>query len=138
MARTRAARSDGFVRHIACPPFDTVVDGNLTDRAQRFVVKSRDTESRAQFFVEFAKILQVRSQRGELQSIVGEQKFLESGVPQTGKLALHHNRRQHGELKFGIGALAELRATTVFFHANDAARAAYGKTEGREGFNRFW
>src|SRR5258708_27653996 len=137
VAGSGAVRPDGFVRHITGAAFDTIVNGNLADRAKRFVVKSRNAQSGAQLFVEFAQALQMRGERRKFQTIVGEQEFLIAGVPQAGKLALDHDGRDDGHLKFGVGGLAEFRAATVFFDADHAASSAYGESQRGQAFNGF-
>src|SRR5216683_5472997 len=72
VARSRAMRADGFVRNVASPAFDAVVHGNLADRPESFVIKSRYVKGGAQLLIKLAKILQMHSQSGQFYSIVGE------------------------------------------------------------------
>src|SRR5438094_333438 len=85
----RAMRTNRFVRYVALPSPHAVVNTHLAYRTERFVVKSRHTERRTQLFVELPKVLQMRRQRRNLQSIIAEQKLLVARVPQTRELALH-------------------------------------------------
>ena len=137
VARSRAMRADGVVWNVASPAFDAVVHGNLAHRPESFVIKSWHVKGGAQLFVKLAKILQVHSQSRQFYSIIGEQKFLVPGIPQARELSLNHNGWQNRELEFAIGALAKLRAATVFFHAHHAARAAYRKAKSSHAFNSF-
>jgi hypothetical protein len=57
-------RADGFVGDVADAAFDAVVDADLADRAESLVVKSGDAERGKQFFVELAKIFEMRCERG--------------------------------------------------------------------------
>lgn len=127
--------ADGFIRDVARAALDTIVDGNLADGAEGFVVKSRNAESGTKFFIELAQIFQMRGEGGELDSFVGQQKFLVAGVPQPGELALDHDGRQNRELVPRVGTLAKFGAAAVFFDADDTARAADGKPEGSEAFD---
>ena len=52
-------RAHRFVRHIATAAFDAIVDGNLADRTDGFVVESRDAQGGAELFIEAAQILQM-------------------------------------------------------------------------------
>src|SRR5258708_2893950 len=124
-----------FVRNVASAAFDAVVHGNLADRPESFVIKSRHVKGGAQLFIKLAKILQVQSQSGQFYSIISEQKFLVARIPQARELSLNHNGWQNGELEFSIGALAKLRAATVFFHTHHAARAAYREAKSSHAFN---
>src|SRR5258708_13996456 len=137
VARSRAMRADGFVWNVASPAFDAVVHGNLADRPKSFVIKRWYVKGGAQLFVKLAKILQVHSQSRQFYSIIGEQKFLVAGVPQTRELPLNHNGRQNRELEFPIGALAKFRAAAVFFHTHHAARTAHRKSKRSHAFNGF-
>src|SRR5256885_1021742 len=130
MPGSGAACADGFVWNISDPALHPIVDGDLADRAESFVVKGRHAEGRAQLFVEPAKILQMKCERRQLQSIVCEQKFLVAGIPQARELSFDHDGRQHGELEFSVSALAKFRAAAVFFDAHDATRTANRKAEG--------
>jgi hypothetical protein len=127
--------ADGFVGNVASAAFDAIVDGDLADGAERFVVKGRNTKSGAQFFIELAEILQVRGQSGQLDAIVGEQEFLVAGVPQACELSLDHDRGQDGELITRVSALAKFGAAAVFFDADDAARTTDGKTKSGQTFD---
>src|SRR6266404_5915488 len=138
MARSGALRPDSFVRNVTNTAFNAVVHGNLADRAESFVVKSWHIECGAQLFIKLAKILQVRGQSRQLQAVVGEQKFLITGIPKARELSFDHDGRKYRELEFSIGALAEFRAAPIFFYAHDAARAAYCKTKSSHAFNGFW
>jgi len=127
--------ADGFVGYIAGAALDAVVDGNLADRPERFVVEGRNTKRGAQFFIELAEILQVPGQRRQLDAIVGQQELLVTGIPQARELALHHDCGQDGELITRVSALAKFGAAAVFFDAHDTARTADGKTESRQTFD---
>src|SRR5258708_2401801 len=137
VAGSGAVWGDGFVRQITGAAFDAVVNRNRAERAERFVVKSGNAQSGAQLFVEFAQTLQMRGERRKFQAVVGEQEFLIPGVPQSGKLALDHDRRDNGHLKFGVGGLAEFRAATVFFDAHHAASSAHSESQRSQAFNGF-
>src|SRR5439155_17182560 len=131
-------RADGFVRHRAFAALNPVVNAELADGTERFVVKSRNAQRCAQFFVELSQVLEVRGKRRQFLSVVGEQKFLIARVPEPRELALQHDGGSYGHLVEIVGAFAELRAAPVFFDADYAARASYGKSQRRETFNRFW
>jgi len=118
-----------FVGNVARTALDAIVDGDLADGAERFVVKGRNTKSGAQFFIELAEILQVRGESGQLDAIVGKQEFLVAGVPQSRELSFDHDRGQDSKLITRVSALAKLGAAAVFFDADDAARAADGKAK---------
>src|SRR5271170_3333017 len=81
-------RSNGFVWHIAGAAFDAVVDADLTHRAERFVIKSGDTQRGKQFFVEPSQIFEMRCERGQFQSVVSQQEFLIACIPQPREPAL--------------------------------------------------
>src|SRR6266850_7982050 len=130
-----AVGADGFVRHIALAALDAVVDADLAHGTERLVVKRGDAQRGAELFVEFAKILQVRGQRGELQPFVGEEKLLIAGVPQARKLAVQHDGGSDGHLIEAVGSLAEFGPAAVFFHADYAARAADLETQRRQAFD---
>ncbi len=53
-----------FVRDVAGTAFHAVVDAELADGAEGFVVKGGDTESGAEFFVELAQIGEKWRERG--------------------------------------------------------------------------
>ena len=125
MTRARAVCTNGLVGDVTGAAFDAIVNGNLTDRADGFVVESRNAQCGAQFFVELAQILQVRSEGGELDTFVSQQEFLVTGVPQSCELALDHDRGQDRELITGISTLAKLRAAAVLLDADNTARATY-------------
>src|SRR5579862_1201681 len=93
MAGAGAVGAYGLVGNVAGAAFEPIVNGDLANGAEGFVIESRDAESGAQFLVEAAEILQVRGQRWQLDAFVGKQKFLVAGVPQTRDLALDHNGR---------------------------------------------
>ena len=76
MAAACLVRAHGFVRHRAFAALDAVVNAELADGTKRFVVKGRNTQRRAQFFVELPKALKMRSERRQFQSFVCEQKLL--------------------------------------------------------------
>ena len=80
----------------------------------------------------------MRRERRQFLSVVGEQKLLVARVPQPRELALQHDGGSDGHLVKIVWAFAELRAAPVFFDADYAARASYGKPQRRETFNRFW
>jgi hypothetical protein len=128
-------RADGFVGHVADAAFDAVVDADLADRAESFVVKSGNAERGKQFFVELTKIFEMRGQGRKLQAFVGQKKLLVAGIPKASEAALEHDRRDDGHLVHVVRAFAKLRAAAVFFDADNAARAANGKAERRQIFH---
>src|ERR1700687_341254 len=132
------ACADGFVRHVAFAALDAVVNADLADGTERFVVKGRNAQSRAQFFVELPQVLEMRRECRPFLSVVGEQKLLVAGVPQPREPAFQHDGGDNGHLIEVVGALAELCAAAVFFDAHYAARAAHGKPESRETLDGFW
>jgi hypothetical protein len=138
MSGARLVCADCFVWDVADAAFDAIVDADLADRAERFVVKSRNPQCGSQLFVELSKILEMRRERGQLQAVVGEEKFLVAGVPKAGEASLQHDCRHNRHLVKVVRAFAEFRAAAVFFHADDAARAADGKAERRQAFDLFW
>ena len=121
-------RADRFVRHGALAPFHAVVHAELADRAERLVIERRHTQRRAQLFIESAQVMQVHGQRGNLQSFVGQEKFLIPGVPQPGELPLQHDRGQNRHLVAAIASFAEFGAATVLLDAHHAPCASYGKS----------
>ncbi len=137
MLATGAVSTDGFVGDVARPALDAIVDGDLADGAEGFVVEGRNAEGGAQLFVELAQIGEVRGERGNFQAVVGEQKFLVAGVPQTCELAFEHDGGRDGHLVVAIGFLAKLRAAAVFFDAHDAAGAADAKAQRGETLDGF-
>jgi len=137
MMAAGAVRADGFVWHIASAAFDAVVDADLADGAQRLVVKRGNAESSAQLFVESAQAFEMGGEGGKLYAVVGEQKFLVAGIPEAGELAFYHYGGEDGHLKAAVGALAKFGTATVFFHADHAASAADGKTQGSQALNGF-
>src|SRR5258706_16267110 len=64
VARGRAVHADGLVRNIALAAFHTIVDADLADRTQGFVVKRGYSESSPQLFVKLPQVFKVRCQRG--------------------------------------------------------------------------
>ena len=130
MMAAGAVGADGFVWDVASAAFDAVVDADLADGAEGFVVESWNAESGAQLFIESAQTFEMRGESGQFYAVVGEEKLLVTGVPQASELTFQHDGGEDGHLKAAIGALAKFGAATVFFHANDAAGAADGKTEG--------
>ena len=130
MMAAGAVRADGFVRDVAGAAFDAIVDADLADGAEGFVVKSWNAESGAQLFVESAQAFEMRGEGGEFYAVVGEEKFLVAGVPQAGELPFQHDGGENGHLKGAIGTLTKFGAAAVFFNADHAASAADGKTEG--------
>jgi len=130
-------RTDRFIGNVASASLHAIIDGNLTHRAQGFVVESRNAQCGAKFLVEAAKILQVDSQGGQLDAFVSQQKFLVTGVPQSRELTLDHDSGHDGELKARIGALAKLRAAAVFLDAHDSAGTPDGKAQGVQTFDGF-
>ena len=119
-----SVRTNGLVWNIALAALYAVVNAQLAHGSQRFVIKSRDTERRAQFFIELAKILQMKGQCRYFQALVREQKFLVSGVPQPGELPFEHNGGQNRQLVAAVRGLAKFGAASIFFHAHNAARAS--------------
>jgi hypothetical protein len=135
VAGTGTMSADGFVGNVARAALHAIVDRDLADGTERFIVKGRNTKGGAQFFVELAEILQVPGEGRQLDAIVGEQKFLVAGVPQARELALDHDGGQDGELVAGVSALAKFGAAAVFFDADNAARTADGKTKSSQTFD---
>ena len=121
-----------FVRDVAGTAFHAVVDTELADGAEGFVVKGGDAESSAEFFVELAQIGEMSGESGDLDAFVGEQEFLIAGIPEARELPMEHDGGQDGHLEVTVRNLAEFRATTIFLHANNAARAADAEAEGGE------
>jgi hypothetical protein len=138
MSAARLVGADRFVRYVADAAFNAVVDADLADRAERFVVKSRDTQCGPQFLVELSQIFQMRGQGWQFQAIIGQQKLLVAGVPKARKAALQHDRRHNRHLVKVVRTFAKFRAAAVFFHAHDAARAADGKAKRRQAFDLLW
>ncbi len=130
--------ADGFVRHRAFAALDAVVHADLADGSERLVVKGRNAQRRAQFFVELPQVLQMRRERRQFQPFVSEQKLLVAGVPQPGELALQHDGGTNGHLVEVVGAFAKLRAAAIFFDAHHSARAAHGKALRRKTLDCFW
>ena len=129
MAAAWLVGADGFVGHVAYAAFDAVVDADLADRAEGFVVKSGDAERGKKFFVELAQIFEVRSERGQLEAFVGQQKFLVAGIPKASEAAFEHDRRDDRHLVHVVRAFAKFRAAAVLFDADNSAGAADGKAE---------
>jgi hypothetical protein len=125
-------RANRFVWHVADAAFDAVVDADLADGAEGFVIESGDTQRGSQFFVELAQIFEVRGQGRKLQAFVGQKKLLVAGVPEAGEAAFEHDRGRDGHLIEIVGAFAKFGAAAVLFDAHDAARAANGKAQRRE------
>src|SRR5207302_5411620 len=130
--------TNGFVGHRAFAALNPVVNAELADGTECFVVKSRNAQCRAQFFVELPQVLEMRGERRQFLSVVREQKLLVAGVPQPRELALQHDGGSYRHLVKIVRAFAKLRAAAVLFDAHDAARAANGKSQRRETLNRFW
>ncbi len=129
MSAAWLVRADGFVGDVADTAFYAVVDADLTNRTEGFVVKSGDAERSEEFFVELAQIFEVRCERGQLETLVGQQKLLIAGIPKASEAALKHDRRDDGHLVHVVRAFAKFGAAAVFFHADNAACAANGKAE---------
>jgi len=129
--------ADGLVGDVAATAFDAIVDADLADGAESFVVERWYAEGGPQFFVKLAQIFQVSCQSGDFCSIIGQQKFLVAGVPQARELTLEHDGGQDCELELAVRGLPEFRAAAVFFHADDPAGAADGEPEGGQTFNCF-
>ena len=129
--------ADGFVGDVAATAFDTIVNADLADGAESFVVERGYAEGGPQLFVELAQVGKVSRQSGEFYSFIGQEKFLVAGVPQARELPLEHDGGKDGELEMAFRGLPELRAAAVFFHANDPAGAADGEAEGGKSFNCF-
>ncbi len=128
-------RANRFVWYVAGTAFDAVVDADLAHRAERFVVKSGDTQRGQQFFVEPSQIFEMRCERWQLQTVVGQQKLLVARIPKPREAAFQHDRRHNRHLIEIVRAFAEFRAAAVFFHAHHAARAADGEAKRRQTFN---
>lgn len=124
-----------FIWNITFTALYAVVDADLAHGTERFVVERRDTERGAQFLVEPSQVGKVLRERGQLEAFVGQQKFLVSGVPKPGKPPLQHNRRHNRHLVEVVRLLAEFRSASVFFHADNTARAADGEAQRRQAFN---
>src|SRR5258708_27233506 len=80
MAAAGLVRAHGFVRHRAFAAFHAVVNADLADGTKRLVVKGRNTQRRAQFFVELPKVLKMRRERRQFLPFVGDEKLLVSRV----------------------------------------------------------
>src|SRR5229473_236487 len=119
VAVTGAVSANGFVGHVAGTTLDAVVDADLTDGTESLVVKSGNAEGGEQLLIELAQILEMSGERGQLQAVVGQEKFLVASVPQPRETAFEHNRGGNGHLVAAVGALTELRARAIFFHADD-------------------
>ena len=135
MTAAGAVRADGLVGDVAGAAFDAIIDGEMADRTERFVVKGGNAESGAELLVESAQVLEMRGEGGNLQTVVGKKEFLITGIPEARELALEHDGGRDGHLIKAVRALAELGAAAIFFHTNDAAGAAYGKAESGEAFD---
>jgi len=131
-------RANGFVWHIADTPFDAIVDADLADGPERFVIKSWDAQGGPHFFVEPSQIFKMRRQCRQLQAVIGQQELLVACVPQAGEAALQHDRGHDRRLVEVVRAFAKLRAAAVFLDTNDAARAADGKAQRRQAFDLLW
>src|ERR1700693_6103849 len=83
VARRGTVGANGLIGHIAGPPLHAVVDRDLADRAECFVVKGWNPKRGAKLFVKSTEILQVRSQRRKLEAIIGQQEFLVTRIPQA-------------------------------------------------------
>src|SRR5467141_2520474 len=105
VAANDLACADGFVRHVALAALNAVVDADLADGTERFVVKGWNTQRRAQFFVELPQVLEMRRERRQFLSVVGEQKLLVAGVPQPREPALQHDGGNNGHLIEVVGPL---------------------------------
>ena len=128
--------ADGAVGNVAGAAFNAVIDGEMADGAEGFIIKSGNAESSAEFFIELAKILKMGCQRGDFEAVIVEKEFLIAGIPQACELALEHDGRRNGHGKEAVSAFAKLGAGAVFFHANNAAGAADGKSESSQAFDR--
>jgi hypothetical protein len=125
-------RSHGLIRHVAAPALDAIVYAQRTHRSQRFVVKGRHAQSRAQFFVKLPQIGELLRLRWQLDSIIGEQEFLVARVPQPGELTLGHDAGKNSHLEAGVGVLPELRAASILLDAHYSPRASDGKSQRRQ------
>jgi len=121
--------ADGLVRHVASAAFYAVIDANLADGAERFVVESGDTESGAQFFIELAEICELRGKSRDFSAVIGQQELLVSRVPKAGELPFEHDAGENGHLEAAVGILAEFGATVEFLDTDNPARAAHGKPQ---------
>ena len=65
-------RANRFIRHVTLAAQHAVVHAQLAHRAKRFVVKGWHAQRCAQLFIEFPQVLQVRRERGDLESLVGQ------------------------------------------------------------------
>jgi hypothetical protein len=135
VAAAGAVRAYGFVRDVTVAAFDAIVDAEQAYGAKSFVVERWNAECGAQLFVELPQTFKVRSQRGKLDSFVGEQKFLIAGVPEAGELAFEHDGGEDSHLEGAVSSLSEFGATAIFFHADYTAGTANGKAEGGEAFD---
>lgn len=127
--------ADGVIRNVAGAALNAVVDGEMADGAESFIIKRRNAESGAEFFVEFAKTLKMGGQRGDLEAVIVQQEFLVTGVPEARELAPEHDGRRNGHREETIRAFAKLGAGAIFFHANNAAGAADGESESSQAFD---
>src|SRR2546429_1470306 len=88
--------ANSFIRDCAFAPFDAVVNAKLADGTEGLVVKRWNAQCRAQLFVELSQVLQMRRERRQFLSVVGEQKLLVARVPQPRELALHFFQAEDG------------------------------------------
>ena len=138
MAAAGWVSAHGFVRHGALPALNAVVDAELADGTERFVVERRNAQRRAQFFIELPQVFEMGRQGRQFLPIIREQEFLVARVPQPRELALQHDAGRNCHLVQIVGPFTELGSTTVFFDPHDAARATHGKTQRRETLDCFW
>src|SRR5258705_5033194 len=124
VARGRAVHADGLVRNIALAAFHTIVDADLADRTQGFVVKRGYSESSPQLFVKLPQVFKVRCQCRHFKPFVSQKEFLVTRVPQAGEFFFLHDRRPYRLSQAPIGVLPEFRSAATLLHSGHAARAA--------------
>src|SRR5437879_3455431 len=98
MLRRRRLRAHALVRHIAGTPFYAVVGGNHAGRAKGLVVIRWQTDSRAQLFIEAAKVGELLRLRREFAAVVGKQELLIAGVPEAGGIPRRSRTSRLGRL----------------------------------------
>src|SRR5207237_8298747 len=114
MPSVSTMRANRFVRHVALAAAYAIVNAHLAHRTERFVVKSRHAQRRAQLLVELAQVLQVRDQRGNLQHFVGQQNLMIASIPLLSDIYLKIYHECDGYLLDQVGALATLLSVNIY------------------------
>src|SRR5208283_4468594 len=118
-----------LVGHIAFPAFHSIVHAQLAYRTERLIVKRWHAQGGPQLFVKLPQTLQMRRQRRDLQTVIGQKKLLIPGIPQSREFAIQHDGRQDRHAESPVGVLPKLRAATILLYADDAARASHGEAK---------